>query len=114
MANVFSSNPPSTDRHLTFAADTNWRGANSGFVSKIGLRPEKIIITALGAHHRWQPPSTKLHLWRRRPGVIQDVRPHRCNQVPPIKTVEFSTIGLTNCVVRSGHELVLFEIKNPT
>jgi hypothetical protein len=85
MANVFSSNPPSTDRHLTFAADTNWRGANSGFVSKIGLRPEKIIITALGAHHRWQPPSTMATTINETPPVAAKARCYSRRSSPPLQ-----------------------------
>jgi hypothetical protein len=50
MSNVFSSNPVYIDTDTTVVLNTNWRGTSGGaaFVGKIGLRPEKIIITALG------------------------------------------------------------------
>jgi hypothetical protein len=51
MANVFSSNPIYIDTDTTVVGNTNWRGTSGGsqFVGKIGLRPEKIIVTPLGA-----------------------------------------------------------------
>jgi hypothetical protein len=51
MANVLSSNPAYFDTDTTFAASTNWRGVNGGssFVGNKGIRPAKIIVTALGA-----------------------------------------------------------------
>src|SRR5579872_6893892 len=51
MSNVFSQNPVYIDTDTTTGAGTNWRGTSGGsqFVGKIGLRPEKIIVTPLGA-----------------------------------------------------------------
>jgi len=51
LSNVFSSNPIYIDTDTTVALGTNWRGANGGaaHLGNVGIRPEKLIITPLGA-----------------------------------------------------------------
>jgi hypothetical protein len=51
VSNIVSSNPIFLDTDTTVGAGTNWRGANGGskFTGGIGIRPTKIIVTALGA-----------------------------------------------------------------